>query len=255
LTNAESLQIELCKKRICEYENEITQEELNGDNAHNYMSQSDETNVFTNKEINGIINKIQKCEIDVSVKKSQIQSLCEKKNEMISQRDFCHKKINESDLKLGKLKQKQDVYNTALFILDSAFSRLKDCYAPLISEKSFEIFKRVCKKGYDSLVADDSFEISLNHGNELKSVKRFSRSTKDAAGLSLRMAICDSISKENPLPMFFDDVLSSFDDERCFDMMECMRNVSEERQIFLCTCRLREIKVYEDNVDVEVIRF
>ena len=181
-------------------------------------------------------------------------SLNEMKNDLNLDIEDCIRKIKESNLKLERIKEKQSVYETALHILDSAFSHLRDYYAPRISLNAFEIFKKVCKEEYKALVADDKFEISLNFRNEMKSIKNFSRSTRDIAGLSVRMAICDSISGTNQLPMFFDDVLSSFDDKRCFDMMECMENISDDRQIFLCTCRSRETELHNDWKDVEVIR-
>lgn len=254
LINTLNTQIELCEKRISGYEAGILPEEQPANVNSVIMMHHVETNNFTNKEIDGIINRIQKCEIDINVKDSQILSLSERKSNLNSQIDYCDDRIKECDLKLQKIKEKQDVYNVALHILEGAFSNLRDCYAPIISKRAFEIFKKVCKNHYDSLVADDNFGISLNFENELKSIKSFSRSTKDAAGLSVRMAICDFISKDNPLPMFFDDVLSSFDDKRCSEMLECIKNISFERQVFLCTCRIRETDLNADYDDVEVIR-
>ena len=63
------------------------------------------------------------------------------------------------------------------------------------------------------MVANDKFEASININGEFKNVKNFSRSTRDLADLALRIAICDSLSGDYSLPLFFDDILSSFDDK------------------------------------------
>ncbi|MBR5507014.1 MAG: AAA family ATPase [Clostridia bacterium] len=250
-----NMQIELCERKISEYDNEIKKvNEIIGDEELRSMSQSDETNLFTNNKIDDIINRIQKCEIDISVNKSRIQSLSDEKEGLILKRESLRERIDEINLQFENISRKQRVYNIAISVLDSAFSHLRDCYAPEISRKAFAIFNKVCKKEYSSLVANDKFEISLNYGEELKNIKSFSRSTKDAAGLSMRMAICDFISKDNPLPVFLDDVLASFDDDRCFDMMECIKNLSDDRQIFVCTCRMRETEICTECANVDIIR-
>ena len=63
----------------------------------------------------------------------------------------------------------------------------------------------------------------------------------DQLYLAVRLAVCElALPAEDPSPLVLDDALTDFDDHRMGLALNCLRDLSQERQILLFTCQSRE---------------
>ena len=63
----------------------------------------------------------------------------------------------------------------------------------------------------------------------------------DQLYLAVRLAVCQlALPGEDPAPLVLDDALSDFDDSRMALALNCLRDLSRERQVLLFTCHSRE---------------
>lgn len=82
------------------------------------------------------------------------------------------------------------------------------------------------EEGHKKIVVDKMYNQVLSKG------------TYQQLYLSLRVALMDLIDDEvSKLPIFFDEVLAHWDDERAENLMELLKVVSKERQVFMFTCK------------------
>ena len=156
--------------------------------------------------------------------------------------------IRESDIY-----SKAELLNTSIAILDAAFAKMRDTFAPELSKKAYAILSRVSPDSCAQILSDEKFNAMIKIGNESKDAKSLSRGTCDLLYISLRLAVCDFLSRSDNAPVFFDDVLAFFDDNRCDNILKFFYEISADRQIFLCTCRRREAHFYAGYTDVCLI--
>ena len=68
-----------------------------------------------------------------------------------------------------------------------------------------------------------------------------SQGTVDQLYLAVRLAVCElALPAEDPSPLVLDDALTDFDDGRMALALDCLKDLSQERQILLFTCHGRE---------------
>lgn len=71
-----------------------------------------------------------------------------------------------------------------------------------------------------------------------------SAGTSDAAYLAVRIALCENLFHEAPI-LILDETFAHMDDNRMMRTLRALRTVSEHFQIFLFSCREREIEAAE----------
>lgn len=153
------------------------------------------------------------------------------------------------------INKEADIINKAIKILDSSYDMAKGSFFPEISQKTLEIYSAISGSKIDTVITDDSFNISLNKSGHLHSSKFLSTGAVDALYFSLRIAIINTMAQKNgtSIPLFLDDILSNCDDNRTYRIMNIIYSLSKENQIFLCTCRSRESEYFKNISDVNII--
>ena len=74
---------------------------------------------------------------------------------------------------------------------------------------------------------------------EVRDAGFLSAGTLDAAYISLRIALCRFLYKENPT-LIFDDAFANMDDERLRNALDFLVELSEDFQIVILSCHDRE---------------
>jgi len=205
-----------------------------------------QTNFFTNDKINDIINKINRLTEEMTVLSLRRKTLKIRIDELIEQRNALYGETKNLSAEADEIRSKLSVYKTALGILETAFSKMREDFAPRLSESAFSIFSEVSDSVYGAVLSTESFDASVRVGDEFKDSRCLSSGTRDLLYLSLRIAVCNCISDADAPPMFFDDCFSSFDDERCARMIKKLYSLSAKQQLFVCTCRSREAEISGD---------
>ena len=87
----------------------------------------------------------------------------------------------------------------------------------------------------------------------MKEAEYLSSGTYDQAYLSLRLAMTELMNEDEGLPIFLDDVLSLYDDERTRAAMEFLKEYSYDTQCLLFTCH-GNLKEIADKENINVIK-
>ena len=114
---------------------------------------------------------------------------------------------------------------------------------PRIADEASDILKILTDGRYDRLCLNADFAVSLQTDNCIYPLSTFSAGCRDAAGLSLRLALTRVITSE-PLPLLFDEVTARLDGERTQNLLTHLSRLAEGgTQILLFTCHSREEKM------------
>jgi uncharacterized protein YhaN len=142
---------------------------------------------------------------------------------------------------LAEVKVRRDRLALLARIMREADARYRADHEPDIIARAGELFSYVSGGRYERLSLDpeeDRLEL-LPAGNAeaVPAAPPQSRGTLDQLFLCLRFALVDHLEAGGEsLPLFLDDVLQSWDEERRERGIEIIQRIAERRQVFFLTC-------------------
>ena len=140
----------------------------------------------------------------------------------------------------------------ALDELAAADEEMQARFAPALSRRTERIFRALTAERYDSLTLDRDLTAAVRlSGEEMPRADYYlSRGARDQLYLALRLALCE----DSDCPLILDDALIAFDDKRMGLALDCLRELSETRQILLFTCQSREKRYLEHTYGYEPVQ-
>lgn len=142
------------------------------------------------------------------------------------------------------LTKEYDAISLAQTVLSAANTTMQNRFSPALGEKAASIFTKLTKGKYNKVLLDRKLIPSAQECGALLSheVHSLSQGAADQLYLAVRLAICDLVlPAEKSVPIFLDDALVTFDDERMAAALDVLIELSEHRQIVLFTCQRREL--------------
>ncbi|KAA0258103.1 hypothetical protein FHQ18_06815 [Deferribacter autotrophicus] len=156
-------------------------------------------------------------------------------------KDILHEKESELEKLKGEFKSKLEefaVKNLSLKILENTLKRYEEEYQPELLQNSSKYFERFTNGRYKQIRTNIEGNLFvLSNDDRIKEIDELSAGTKDQLYLALRLGYIDLIDKKLKLPLFFDEVTANFDDEREQNFLETLEKISDDRQIFIFTCK------------------
>ena len=136
-------------------------------------------------------------------------------------------------------------------MLTQANTRLQERFSPGLNKLTGEYMGRLTGGRYRAVSLSRELEGSLQTGADLlpRSALYLSRGTVDQLYFALRLAVCRLCLPERP-PIFLDDALAAFDDERAALALELLLELAREQQIILFTCHGREERLLAGRPEV-----
>ena len=136
-------------------------------------------------------------------------------------------------------------------VLTQANTRLQERFSPGLNKLTGEYMGRLTGGRYRAVSLSRELEGSLQTGADLlpRSALYLSRGTVDQLYFALRLAVCRLCLPERP-PIFLDDALAAFDDERAALALELLLELAREQQIILFTCHGREERLLAGRPEV-----
>ncbi len=142
--------------------------------------------------------------------------------------------------RLFQLEQLYAASELALKSLEQATTQLQRRFAPRITDRAGQILSRLTLGRYGHLSLDEDF--SLQTGAENETVQRShlwrSDGTVDQLYLALRLAVAQELTPQAPL--FLDDALVRFDDQRLQAALQVLQEEARHKQVIIFTCQDRE---------------
>ncbi len=150
-------------------------------------------------------------------------------------------KLEETVTQLEECEFRYQSVMMAMEAIDSASDSLRRSVTPRIREKAGAFMGRITDGKYGELGVTADMTISIFAGNSTRNIDVLSKGTKDAAYLSLRMALADLVSPSEPLTLTMDEGLSLLDEERAARTLSLLHSYTQSGgQCILFTCHKRE---------------
>ena len=115
-------------------------------------------------------------------------------------------------------------------------------FAPTVEKSAAEIFGYLTGEHFKVVNienADMALSIAENIASPTRNILELSGGTLDELYLSVRLALCEALLDKN-VPILLDDALVNFDDVRAEKMLTFLKKLSNDRQIVVFSCHLRE---------------
>ena len=144
--------------------------------------------------------------------------LCEINEILTTQKDFC------------------DSANIAVEVLKESFAELRQNYGSQLEKKSAEIFSLLTNGKYSDMTVSKSFGINVSEKENpiSREAEYLSSGTFDQAYLSMRLAVARLIDEN--IPLFLDDTLTQYDDNRAEKTLGFLKEYSKNGQAVMFTC-------------------
>lgn len=249
------VQYKYLKERLNTINNKL---EIFKNTSHLSASQAEissiDTIFFTNHQLDDIIKEKY---VELDALSAELGKLIPYKNELsVLMEDIAglrNEQIRLSDEK-EYLKNEADIIECSLSILENSYMIARESYFPKLAKLTVEIFNFISEENYDSVKFDESFEIMFNKDSFFRSAKFLSSGTYDILYLALRIAIIEIIDPGNlKLPVFMDDIFANCDDLRASRLVDVIHRLSCGHQIFMTTCRNREIELLNSKKNINTI--
>ena len=153
------------------------------------------------------------------------------------------------DAKLAELEFRYKALVTAYNALEAAGEKMRGDVIPEIAEKASRIMKNVTSGKYEALSSGEALDLSFNSSGEKRTVEFLSEGTKDAAYISLRIALVQTMFGEELPPMVFDDCFARLDRARLSGIMSILAS-EKVPQALVFTCRDLEKNAAQDKAKV-----
>ena len=162
--------------------------------------------------------------------------------------------LKEKTELLQKQKDFCDCADIALEVLRDSFSELRSTYGSKLEKKTAEIFSAITNGKYSGVTVSKSFKINVESENNpiSREAEYLSSGTFDQVYLSLRLAVAELL--EEKLPLFLDDTLSQYDDNRAKLTAEFLKDATENSQAIMFTCH-KSIKEICNNLSCNIIEW
>ena len=152
---------------------------------------------------------------------------------LLAQKNEVHAQLLAARNRLAAIKMASEA-------LHEADETLRSGIMPTLAEKASDLFERLTGGAWKRLHVTDRFAISVETPQGSVPLSHFSAGCRDAAHLSLRVALTDLITSE-PLPLLFDEVTARLDDTRTAQLLLVLRGLcAAGTQCLLFTCHTRE---------------
>jgi DNA repair protein SbcC/Rad50 len=165
--------------------------------------------------------------------------------------------INDKKKEVDEKQYIYDCLKIAAEVMEEASDEMRQSFGPELNKKTAGIFKSLTNGKYGNILVTKDYDISIQSGIHYREWKYLSNGTVDQAYLALRLAITELISDKNAaLPLFLDDVLIQYDDERMAAALKFISDYVKEKgkefQVLLFTCHQHIIDNAEP-YDTEVV--
>ena len=141
---------------------------------------------------------------------------------------------------LTRAKHRLSALALALEAMEEATRALRDGLAPKLCQAASAHFAALTDGKYTTLHTGTDLSILLDSDRGPLPLSHFSAGCRDAAHLSLRLALLETLCEARP-PLLFDEAFARLDDERTRALLELLVRYCESGgQVLLFSCHSRE---------------
>lgn len=162
----------------------------------------------------------------------------------------------EVSARLAAARESLAALDMAQSALLTAETELRQDIAPALCRAAGGLFRKICGEdtGHEELHMGADFSVMLDAEGDRHPLSCFSAGCRDAAYLSLRIALAGMITRE-PVPLLLDEPAARLDDRRAAALLAALAGVTGSGgQCLLFTCHHREAALLKPLTAFEEIR-
>lgn len=166
--------------------------------------------------------------------------------------------INAIESEIAEKEEEYLAYYAAKESLIEVYEKIKSDYTPLLNNETESLLSSLTDGKHGNIKISDDFTLNLNNSWDTSDVKRaefFSSGTYNQIYLCLRLAIIKLTLRDSETIVFFDDILTTFDDARSEAAIKLINDICKqnEYQALLFTCHKRDIKSAKGYSDINIM--
>ena len=189
-----------------------------------------------------ILDRLNETQLSVKEKEMALEALNDDNNEL----ERLEEDIRKLEIKKVGLEDIGFSLRTALEVLDESNTEIKRDFAPVLNNCASKIVSSITANRYGELKVDENLTPRTTDpfSKDIVPISMLSGGTVDQMYLALRIALVQTIeNKSEKLPLIMDEVLAQYDDTRSLEAIKVLKDISNERQIILFTCKSREVEL------------
>lgn len=140
-------------------------------------------------------------------------------------------------------------YNSLLLlydILNGHYRTFIETHQPQLLDLASDYLKDFTSNRYHQILTiEEEFYLKKAGGDLVKLASSHSKGIRSQLYLALRLAIIDTVEKDQALPLFFDEAFSNWDNPRLKRTLAVLREIAKYRQVFIFTCRQEDAAMIE----------
>jgi uncharacterized protein YhaN len=200
-----------------------------------YCTATDPASAINSDELNAKAATLDAELIECERALVQKRSEAERYSAQISRKDEITDIRDEYELKLDAMQNKYDLLIKTKELLTKAKDALNAKYIGP-TRKGFERYMTMLDGECTDISVDTSFAVTKTDNGMTRIQDCYSKGTRDAMTLAVRLALCDTLYGDEQPPLILDDPYCSFDDRRIKEAIEILKKLSANRQILYFTC-------------------
>ncbi len=136
----------------------------------------------------------------------------------------------------------KDALDMAYTVLDELSKDIRREFAPALNRRVGAILGKITQDRYTDVKISADLEMSVVHPvtSEVTPVDLLSGGTLDQCYFALRVAMAEAIAGNTDFPLFLDDALVQYDDQRLEGALLTLAALSDRHQIVLFSCHSRQ---------------
>jgi uncharacterized protein YhaN len=157
--------------------------------------------------------------------------------------------INALHGKIEELSEKFEAYMLAIDAINAASGKLRDGISPKIAKSASKIMESLSCGKYPTVFVDADFALSYSDGGITRDVQSLSAGTSDIVYISLRIALANTLCKNELPPFVFDESFTRLDDSRLLAALGMLESTFANcSQAIIFTCHGRESELAKNTV-------
>ena len=157
--------------------------------------------------------------------------------------------LSETEKRLEEETELHDALSLASEAIKEAAESMRKNVTPRLRARAGEIMSVLTKGKYSDLGITPDFSITVNADGVTRPIEALSAGTRDAAYLSVRLALISVLYRIGQPPLLLDEVLSQIDDTRAAAVLSMLAEYCGNGiQCLLFSCHTRESSMTKANV-------
>jgi len=212
----------------------------------NYSYESEEE---IDSEIRAKSNELLKIEKEIK----DLEHLIEKR--YLGKREISEieEEILMNEEKTKKLEKEFKALELASNLIQEAFDEIKKNIGPDMNKKIIKKFNFLTNDDYEEAKISEDYKLKIRNKGILFEGEILSNGAKDQLYLALRLSFINMLFKNKRIPIFLDDALVQYDDERRERALNLLMNENFEQVIFFTCQKIEKIILDRNKYDYNLI--